>query len=65
MGRIVINISGGTSPYYVTLDPDQIGGEQTYNLPQQVTYEDIPSGDYTLTVRDFNNCEVEHDLTVP
>jgi len=65
MSNLTFNISGGLAPYYVTLAPDEIGGEHTYNNPQQITFSDIPTGTYTLTVIDSNGCEVENVIDVP
>ena len=49
--------SGGAAPYSYSLD----GGAFSSNN----SFSNLPSGNYTITVQDFNNCTITQSFTVP
>jgi hypothetical protein len=54
-GSISISASGGTSPYTTS-----IGG----SFSSQTVYNNLSSGNYTVTVRDANSCETSSNVVV-
>lgn len=55
-GSVHIDVSGGTLPYTYSLD----GGTPTI----VDTFEDLPAGDYTVTVTDASGCTTEVEFTI-
>lgn len=56
MTDVVLNISGDSPPFYVTMVPDEIGGEMVYEFDQEIIYSGLSSGLHTITVRDSKEC---------
>lgn len=52
----VLNVAGGTAPYYVT-----VGGQTDTLATAGTTTFDVPAGTYTATVVDANGCSVVSD----
>lgn len=57
-GWASIEVSGGESPYEYTWSAS------TVELPSDAVIEDLPAGDYTLTVEDENGCELSYVFTL-
>jgi len=53
-GAIVLNISGSPAPYMITWTGPVSG--MVNNAPANYTLTNLPSGTYTITVKDANNC---------
>lgn len=55
-GRIMIEAEGGTQPYLYSIDGT--------NYSSTTHYIGLDAGDYTVSIRDANDCEIEEDVTV-
>lgn len=53
-GSLKLSVDGGTAPYYYSLDN---GNSYTiFNNPKEALINTLPAGDYSVLVRDENNC---------
>lgn len=59
-GSFELTISGGTAPFTLTLPGS---GAQTVQSGSNII-ENVPAGNYTLTIRDDNNCMVTTNVNV-
>jgi len=61
-GRIKVNVTGGTKPYYYNWTGDPSGGASLPDLWSVMSITDsiynLPTGDYDLIVSDANYCEI-------
>lgn len=55
-GQIVVTASGGTSPYEFSIDG--------VNFQDNATFASLQSGNYTVTVRDGNGCELSEAVVI-
>lgn len=56
-GQIVLNVTGGSNAYYYSLD----GTNFTFNgagINTQVTISNLMAGNYTVHIKDGNDCEI-------
>lgn len=56
-GRIRVNATGGVTPYEFRLGDDAFGNSDTFNS--------LGAGEYEVTIRDANGCEVALQVRVP
>lgn len=63
-GSITVNVVGGTAPYTYTLI--RSGGNTNIITSSNTlyTFNNLPSGDYTIFVEDANNCSVSENVTI-
>ena len=61
-GRIRVEINGGTKPYTITWSGTQSGSATTNNNVFDIN--NLPAGNYTVTVKDKNNCTVTRSTHV-
>lgn len=57
-----ITVVGGTSPYNVQLV--DAGFNNILTTTGLVTFENLPSGDYTVEIKDFNDCATTCNFTI-
>ena len=64
-GSVSATLSGGTAPYQVTID-NGLGSPQVQNVPIAGTapVSNLPAGNYTITVRDANQCTASTTLVL-
>ncbi len=55
-GRIMIEAAGGTPPYQYSIDDS--------DYSSTTNYIGMDAGDYTISILDANNCEIEENVTV-
>jgi len=59
-GTIRIVPSGGTAPFYSSINSNNPGDF----VEGQLTYTDLSSGDYMVFIKDANGCEINQTVTV-
>jgi len=58
-GSITVEATGGTAPYEYS-----INGTDYYPSVGSYTFAALPDGDYTITIKDDNDCTREFDFTI-
>jgi uncharacterized protein (DUF2141 family) len=53
-GKIIVDVTGGTSPYYYSLDGTNFQIENTFN--------NLHAGNYIVTVEDDNGCQMQDSI---
>ncbi|MEL7220046.1 MAG: SprB repeat-containing protein, partial [Bacteroidota bacterium] len=62
-GTFSFDVNGGTAPYaYSWTGP--VTGNANAPTPGSVTINNLPAGDYSLTILDDNNCELIRPFTI-
>ena len=60
-GELILEtITGGTAPYEITIDGDFF--QFVVDLP--ISFQNLPSGSYTMTIQDANDCLFEVEVEV-
>ncbi len=63
-GASTVTAVGGVGPYTITLNPAVGSPTVTNNVSGIVTTTNLCGGQYTATVRDFNNCTVSQTFSI-
>ncbi len=64
MGKILINITGGTAPFTIDFAGNGASGSLTANNTGMVEISNLPAGDYTVTVTDDNDCSITEEVVI-
>jgi hypothetical protein len=56
-GFVYLNIEGGVGPYTADLLDNQNGVNSTYSVDSSYYIFDVCTGDYTVTIKDANDCD--------